>query len=72
MNHPMTQPDRDAYAQTCFALMDPKHRLSMLIRRFVMELDQHARRGERLPRWKQIELQRVCLELREINKEMKP
>ena len=72
MDKLMTQPERDAYARTCFALMSPAHRLSTLIRRFVLELDQHQQRGERLPRWKQIELQRVCLELHEINKEMKP
>ena len=69
MNHLMTQPERDAYAQTCFALMDPKHRLSMLIRRFVTELDQHERRGERLPRWKQNELRRACVELHALNRE---
>lgn len=68
----MTQPERDAYASTCFALMGPKTRLSILIRRLVADLDSHERRGEVLPPWKQGELKRACLELHELNKEVRP
>ena len=71
MHTPMTQQQRDAYAQTCFALMDPKHRLSMLIDRLVMDLDRHDMRGEKLPRWMQSELKSAGLELHELNKEVR-
>lgn len=69
--HAMTQPERDRYADTCFALMDPKTRLSMLINRLVMDLDRHDMRGERLPKWMQSELKSACLELHELNKEVR-
>ena len=71
MRKPMTQPERDAYATTCFALMDPKTRLSMLINKLVMDLDRHDMRGEKLPRWMQVELKSACLELHELNKEVR-
>ena len=70
--NPMTQPERDAYAQMSFALLDGKVRMSVLIRRLVLEMDAHQRHGEKIPRWKQIELQRACLELRELNREVRP
>ena len=69
MQHLMTQPERDAYARLTFELMSPAARLSALIRRFVLELDLHEQRGERLPRWKQNELRRACVELHGLNRE---
>lgn len=68
----MTQPERDAYAQTSMALMDPKTRLSILINRLVLDLDRHDMRGDKLPRWKQHELRRACIELHELNREVLP
>lgn len=68
----MTQPERDAYAQTSMALMDPKTRLSILINRLVLDLDRHDMRGEPLPRWMQSELKSACLELHGLNKEVRP
>lgn len=72
MNRPMTQPERDAYAQTSMALMDQKTRLSILISKLVMDLDRHSLRGDKFPRWKQDELRRACVELHGLNREVRP